>query len=49
MLLRNGESVTDAARECGFPDYSNYIQLFRKHFGMTPGKYKKRFHPQSKP
>lgn len=49
MLLRNGESVTDAARKCGFPDYSNYIQLFRKHFGMTPGKYKKRFHPQSKP
>lgn len=41
MLLRNGESVTDAARKCGFPDYSNYIQLFRKRFGMTPGKYKK--------
>lgn len=41
MLLRNGESVTEAARKCGFPDYSNYIQLFRKQFGMTPGKYKK--------
>lgn len=41
MLLRNGESVTDAARKCGFPDYSNYIQLVRKQFGMTPGKYKK--------
>lgn len=41
MYLRSGESVTDAARKSGFPDYSNYIQLFRKHFGMTPGKYKK--------
>lgn len=41
MFLRSGESVTDAARKSGFPDYSNYIQLFRKQFGMTPGKYKK--------
>ena len=41
MLLRNGESVTDAARKSGFSDYSNYIQLFRRQFGMTPGKYKR--------
>ena len=42
IFLRNGESVTAAARKSGFPDYSNYIQLFRKQFGMTPGQYKKR-------
>lgn len=47
LLLRNGESVTDAARKSGFPDYSNYIQLFRKQFGMTPGKYKKLVLPVS--
>ena len=41
MFLRSGESVTDAAQKSGFPDYSNYIQLFRKQFGMTPGKYKR--------
>jgi len=41
MLLRSGESVTDAARKSGFSDYSNFIQLFRKQFGMTPGDYKK--------
>lgn len=42
MLLRSGASVTDAAQKSGFSDYSNYIQLFRKHFGITPGRYKKR-------
>ena len=39
--LRGGDSVTEAALKCGFPDYSNYIQLFRRQFGMTPLQYKK--------
>ena len=39
--LRGGNSVTEAALKCGFSDYSNYIQLFRKQFGMTPLQYKK--------
>jgi len=42
-LLRNGEPVTEAAIKSGFSDYSNYIQLFRKQFGFTPLKYKKKF------
>lgn len=41
--LRDGDSVSDAAVKSGFPDYSNYIQLFRKQFGMTPLQYRKRF------
>lgn len=41
--LRSGESVTEAALRSGFPDYSNYIQLFRKQFGLTPLQYKKKF------
>ena len=41
--LRNGGSVTDAAFQSGFSDYSNYIQLFRKQFGLTPLQYKKMF------
>lgn len=40
-FLRNGDPVTEAAQKSGFPDYSGYIQLFRKQFGITPGKYKK--------
>lgn len=41
--LRNGASVVEAALESGFPDYSNYIQLFKKQFGITPLNYKKKF------
>lgn len=41
--LRSGEPVTEAALKSGFSDYSNYIQLFRKQFGITPLKYKKNF------
>ena len=41
--LRNGESVADTAMKSGFSDYSNFIQLFKKQFGMTPLAYKKKF------
>lgn len=41
-FLRNGETVTNAAIKSGFSDYSNYIQLFRKQFGLTPLQYKKK-------
>ena len=41
LYLRSGASVTEAALKSGFPDYSNYIQIFRRQFGMTPGQYKK--------
>ncbi len=40
--LRSGASVAEAAEKSGFSDYSNYIQLFRKQFGMTPLQYKKK-------
>jgi AraC-like DNA-binding protein len=36
-----GDTVTEAALKSGFSDYSNYIQLFKKQFGMTPLQYKK--------
>ena len=42
MYLKSGSSVTEAALQNGFSDYSGYIQLFRKQFGMTPGQYKKK-------
>ena len=42
-FLRNGNAVTAAALQSGFSDYSNYIQLFRKQFGLTPLQYKKKF------
>lgn len=41
--LRNGDSVAEAALKSGFSDYSNYIQLFKKQFSLTPLNYKKKF------
>lgn len=38
-LLASGKSVTETALLCGFEDYSNFIRVFKKHVGITPGKY----------
>lgn len=39
VLLNRGKTVLDACMEAGFPDYSNYIRLFKKRFDMTPRQY----------
>ena len=41
-LLDNGASVTEASVAAGFSDSSHFIVLFKKKFGTTPLKYKKR-------
>ena len=41
-LLNNGASVTESCAEAGFADCSHFIVLFKKKFGNTPLKYKKR-------
>ena len=41
ILLREGQTVFTAALQSGFPDYSNYIRLFKKRFGVTPHTYQK--------
>jgi AraC-like DNA-binding protein len=38
--LKNGKSVTEAAEMAGFRDYSGFITLFKKRYGMTPYRYK---------
>lgn len=38
--LKAGKSVMEAAELAGFRNYSNFITLFRKRFGVTPNKYK---------
>ena len=40
-FLSYGMSVTDSCYNSGFTDYSNFIAMFRKYFGMTPLKYQK--------
>ena len=42
VLLSNGHSVTDACMHSGFSDCSHFIVLFKKKFGETPLKYKKK-------
>ncbi len=41
-LLEKGESVQNVCIKCGFNDYSHFIALFRKKFGITPYKYSKK-------
>lgn len=36
QLLEKGYTITDACFDSGFSDYSNFITIFRKHFGITP-------------
>ena len=40
--LKEGRSVTDACLAAGFHDYSNFITMFRKRYGVTPYHYGKR-------
>lgn len=42
VLLLNGHSVTEACMRSGFSDCSHFIVLFKKKFGETPLKYKKK-------
>lgn len=41
-LLAEGCTVAEASEQSGFSDYSNFISLFKKAYGITPLKYKKR-------
>ena len=45
--LSAGETVTDACSKAGFSDCSHFIALFKKKFGETPLKYKKRLENSS--
>lgn len=40
FLLSKGENVTEASEKSGFSDYSRFISVFKKNYGITPLKYK---------
>lgn len=40
-LIKKGKAITQAALECGFNDYSNYLRAFTSMYGMSPRKYHK--------
>lgn len=39
-MIRAGVSVSKAAEDCGFRDYSTFYRAFRDSFGVTPGELK---------
>lgn len=41
MLLANGVSVSDACYQAGFGSVSNFCLVFKRHFGISPGEYKR--------
>ena len=41
-LLYGGSTVSEACTESGFSDYSKFIALFKKTYGTTPLKYKRK-------
>lgn len=40
-LLSEGHTVTEASEKSGFSDYSGFIALFKRTYGLTPLAYKK--------
>lgn len=42
LLKEQHLQVSDVAYKCGFQDSGYFIQLFKKHTGVTPGQYRKR-------
>lgn len=46
MVMEYGHSmsISDIAGAAGFNDYSYFIQMYKKHYGETPGKHKKEQH-----
>lgn len=43
MLLRGDVPITEAALSCGFQSFSQFNRVFRKHIGITPTQYRKRY------
>ncbi|MDO4275822.1 MAG: AraC family transcriptional regulator [Eubacteriales bacterium] len=42
VLLRGeNESIAQVAEECGFSNESTFIKTYKRHTGMTPGKFRK--------
>lgn len=42
-LLSSGLSVTESCMLSGFSDYSNFIRMFKKTTGFSPGQYSKKY------
>ena len=43
LLISDARSLNEVAVQCGFSDTSYFRQIFRKHTGLTPAAWKKRY------
>lgn len=43
MLLEGSENVTDVCYKCGFNDLSYFINVFKKHMGISPKAYARNY------
>ena len=41
MLDNTGMSVNEICQATGFNSVQNFIRVFKKYVGMTPGQYRK--------
>jgi AraC-like DNA-binding protein len=46
VLIGDGASLAGAAAACGFADQSHMTRVFTRHFGFTPGAWKRAVGPQ---
>jgi two-component system response regulator YesN len=43
LLLNNsGAYIQDIAEQCGFLDTNYFVRLFKRHFGISPGDFRKK-------
>lgn len=40
MLKNSGFKINQIAENVGFSDVNNFIRMFKKYEGITPGKYR---------
>ncbi|WP_168735629.1 helix-turn-helix domain-containing protein [Cohnella fermenti] len=40
LLTDDKKPLQEVAEQCGFQDLNTFIRIFKKHEGLTPGKYK---------
>lgn len=43
LLIGDKLPLTEVARQCGFNDVGYFRQIFRKHTGLTPASWKRRY------
>lgn len=41
QLLSGGKSISETAALCGYTDTNYFISVFKRHFGLPPGRYQK--------